>query len=55
MSFPNEQDAAFEAYGRFHPLSPGELHQIRAKAAEAIRDKGEVWWNPSRTAREHGR
>jgi len=46
LSFPNEQDAAFAAYQRFHPLSQSELHDIRAKAEEAVRGKGEVWWNP---------
>jgi 1-deoxyxylulose-5-phosphate synthase len=47
MSFPNEQDAAFNAAAAFTPLSPLALRQIRERAAEAMRDKGATWWNPA--------
>jgi aryl-alcohol dehydrogenase-like predicted oxidoreductase len=47
MSFPNEQDAAFNAAAAFTPLSPSALRQIRERAAEAMRDKGATWWNPA--------
>ncbi|WP_428940861.1 aldo/keto reductase [Fontivita pretiosa] len=46
MSFPNEQDAAFEAARSFTPLSPEQMHDIRRRAVEAIANKGRVWWNP---------
>jgi aryl-alcohol dehydrogenase-like predicted oxidoreductase len=46
LSFPNEQDAAFAAAERFRPLSPAQLEDVRARAAEAVRDKGPCWWNP---------
>jgi 1-deoxyxylulose-5-phosphate synthase len=46
MSFPNEQDAAFAAAQSFKPLSPQQMAEIRARAAEAVRDKGKCWWNP---------
>ncbi len=50
LSFPNEQDAAFEAAAAFRPLSPGEVAAIRRRAAEAMQGKGDAWWNP--TARQ---
>jgi aryl-alcohol dehydrogenase-like predicted oxidoreductase len=46
LSFPNEQDAAFAAAEAFRPMDAGELAATRARAAEAIRGKGDVWWNP---------
>lgn len=46
MSFPNEQDAAFSAYGTFRPLTKSQLADIRSAATTAIRDKGDIWWNP---------
>lgn len=46
MSFPNEQDAAFEAARSFTPLSSERMSDIKARAMEAIRDKGKCWWNP---------
>ena len=46
MSFPNEQDAAFAAALSFAPLSAEAMRDIRARAAEAVRGKGECWWNP---------
>lgn len=47
LSFPNEQDAAFAAARAFEPLSDAERAAVRARAADAIRDKGPVWWNPT--------
>jgi aryl-alcohol dehydrogenase-like predicted oxidoreductase len=47
LSFPNEQDAAFAAARTFRPLGPDEMARVRERAAVAIRDKGEVWWNPA--------
>lgn len=47
LSFPNEQDAAFEAARAFHPLSATELTEVRRRAAETIEGKGPVWWNPA--------
>jgi aryl-alcohol dehydrogenase-like predicted oxidoreductase len=47
LSFPNEQDAAFEALGSFHPLSPEQMEETRRRAAHAIEGKGPCWWNPS--------
>jgi len=46
LSFPNEQDVAFEAAARFTPLAPQEMADIRRRAAEAVRQKGPCWWNP---------
>ena len=49
LSFPNEQDAAFDAAAAFRPMTAAELAATRERAAEAIRGKGEVWWNPHPT------
>jgi aryl-alcohol dehydrogenase-like predicted oxidoreductase len=46
LSFPNEQDAAFEALGSFRPLESGQLEDIRRRAVQAIEGKGPCWWNP---------
>lgn len=46
LSFPNEQDAAFAAAARFRPLTAEQMADIRRRAAEAVRDKGRVWWDP---------
>ena len=46
MSFPNEQDAAMEAYEAFSPLSAGTIADIRQRAEVAIQGKGACWWNP---------
>ena len=46
LSFPNEQDAAFTAALDFTPLAAAEMVNIRARASEAVRDKGPCWWNP---------
>ncbi|MBI5548858.1 MAG: aldo/keto reductase [Deltaproteobacteria bacterium] len=46
LSNPDEQDAAFEAAAHFEPMDPRELLEVRRRAEEAIRGKGEVWWNP---------
>jgi aryl-alcohol dehydrogenase-like predicted oxidoreductase len=49
LSFPNEQDAAFAAAAAFEPLAPGELADLRLRAARAIEGKGRCWWNPPPT------
>jgi 1-deoxyxylulose-5-phosphate synthase len=49
LSFPNEQDAAFAAAETFRPFTLPELADVKRRAAEAIRDKGRVWWNPVST------
>jgi aryl-alcohol dehydrogenase-like predicted oxidoreductase len=46
LSFPNEQDSAFVAAEKFRPFTPAEMADVKRRAAEAIRDKGRVWWNP---------
>lgn len=46
LSFPNEQDAAFAAARAFRPLDAAAMASVRARAAVAVRDKGDVWWNP---------
>jgi 1-deoxyxylulose-5-phosphate synthase len=45
LSFPNEQDAAFADAANFAPLSEKKMAEIRRRAAEVIRGKGETWWN----------
>jgi hypothetical protein len=50
LSFPNEQDAAFEAVRTFRPLSCREMDVVAARAAEARRNKGPCWWNPDPAA-----
>lgn len=47
LSFPNEQDAAFAAARAFRPLDAAAMESVRARAAEAVRGKGDVWWNPA--------
>ena len=46
LSFPNEQDAAFEAAAAFTPLDAERMADIRRRAAEAVEGKGPCWWNP---------
>ena len=46
LSFPNEQDPAFDAALSFAPLSPAKMDEIRRKAVEAMAGKGAAWWNP---------
>ena len=46
LSFPNEQDAAFEAALRFKPLPQACMTELRAQALEALEGKGNCWWNP---------
>lgn len=46
MSFPNEQEAAFAAVQNFKPLTPVQLAEVKRRGADAIRDKGRIWWNP---------
>ena len=47
LSFPNEQDAAFQALDSFRPLESGQLEDIRRRAVQAMEGKGPCWWNPS--------
>jgi len=47
LSFPNEQDAAFEAYSSFQSLSAEKLAEIQGRALKAIEGKGDCWWNPA--------
>jgi len=47
MSSPAEQDEAWAAAERFRPLSPREMDEVRSRAADAVRGKGGVWWNPA--------
>jgi hypothetical protein len=49
LSFPNEQDAAFAVAAKFRPYTATELAEVKRRAAEAIRHKGRVWWNPAST------
>jgi aryl-alcohol dehydrogenase-like predicted oxidoreductase len=46
LSFPNEQDAAFAAAEEFRPFTAAQMADVKRRAADAIRDKGRVWWNP---------
>lgn len=46
LSNDQEQDAALAAFASFAPCTPEELVDLRARAAEAVKDKGRVWWNP---------
>jgi aryl-alcohol dehydrogenase-like predicted oxidoreductase len=46
MCFTNEQDAAFEVARNFMPLSQAEMTEIKSLAVEAVKDKGDCWWNP---------
>jgi 1-deoxyxylulose-5-phosphate synthase len=46
LSFPNEQDAAFQAALDFKPLSSERITQLRLEALEALQEKGPCWWNP---------
>ena len=47
LSFPNEQDAAYSAAGKFQPLPPAQMADIRKRAGQAIVGKGKCWWNPA--------
>ncbi len=47
LSFPNEQDAAFEALGSVRPLPPEAMEETRRHATVAIEGKGHCWWNPA--------
>jgi aryl-alcohol dehydrogenase-like predicted oxidoreductase len=47
LSFPNEQDAAFEALGGFRPLTREQMEKTRRRAVQAIEGKGPCWWNPA--------
>jgi 1-deoxyxylulose-5-phosphate synthase len=46
LSTPEEQDAAFRAVACFQPLLPPELEDVRRRAADVVRNKGAIWWNP---------
>jgi len=46
LSFPNEQDAAFEAARSSRPLGADEMADTRKRAAEAVKGKGPCWWDP---------
>ncbi|MBI5069497.1 MAG: aldo/keto reductase [Deltaproteobacteria bacterium] len=48
LSFENEQDAAWAAAEAFRPMSAVEMNDARRDAWEAVKDKGEAWWNPPR-------
>jgi aryl-alcohol dehydrogenase-like predicted oxidoreductase len=47
MSFPNEQNAVFQALASFRPLTADVVKDIERRAAEAIAGKGTCWWNPT--------
>jgi aryl-alcohol dehydrogenase-like predicted oxidoreductase len=47
LSFPNEQDAAFDALGSFRPLTREQMEKTRRRAVQAIEGKGPCWWNPA--------
>jgi 1-deoxyxylulose-5-phosphate synthase len=47
LSFPNEQDAAFEALSTFRPMTAESMEETRWRAAVAIEGKGPCWWNPT--------
>lgn len=46
MSFPNEQDAAFEAARTFEPLSNAAIEDIRVRAKRVMNNEY-VGWNPA--------
>jgi 1-deoxyxylulose-5-phosphate synthase len=46
LSFPNEQDAAFEAAHAFVPMTEAELEAAERLADEAIAGKGGTHWDP---------
>jgi aryl-alcohol dehydrogenase-like predicted oxidoreductase len=54
LSFPNEQDSAFDAAEAFAPMSTAEMAETRRRAAHAIEGKGDVWWDPPRAAGARG-
>jgi aryl-alcohol dehydrogenase-like predicted oxidoreductase len=46
LSNREEQDAAFAACAGFTPLAREALADVRRRAAEAVRGKGAIWWDP---------
>ncbi|MCU0788177.1 MAG: aldo/keto reductase [Verrucomicrobia bacterium] len=46
LSFPNEQDAVFEALADFQPLTGEAMKETRKRAVRAMEAKGPCWWNP---------
>jgi 1-deoxyxylulose-5-phosphate synthase len=47
LSYPNEQDLAFNAAQTFAPLAPEQMENIHGRAADARAHKGPCWWNPN--------
>ncbi len=47
LSFPNEQDVAFQALESFRPLQSAQMEEVRRRAATAIEGKEPCWWNPA--------
>ena len=48
MSFPNEQDAAWAAFGTFKVAKSRQwMADVKRRAALARQDKGPCWWNPN--------
>ncbi|OHB49834.1 MAG: aldo/keto reductase [Planctomycetes bacterium GWF2_41_51] len=45
LCFANEQDAAFEVAQNFTPLDSQQMSIIKELAAEAVKEKGNCWWN----------
>ena len=46
LSNREEQDAAFAACAGFTPLAREALADVRRRAAEAVKGKGAIWWDP---------
>jgi aryl-alcohol dehydrogenase-like predicted oxidoreductase len=46
LSVPEEQDVAFAAAADFKPLNNEEMADVRRRAALAVQNKGQCWWNP---------
>ena len=46
LSTEPEQDATFAAAASFRPLTQADLDGVGGRAAQAVRGKGRVWWNP---------
>ena len=46
LSYPNEQDTAFQGALEFAPLPDERLAQLRRDALDALQEKGPCWWNP---------
>lgn len=46
LSSREEQDAAFAACARFTPLARDALADVVRRAADAVKGKGGIWWDP---------